>query len=398
MMKLIVPSVLFSFFLVSDFSIADSDTLPLNKKTPVIKESDGAEITDRLHKPSGKKNEPAWGTEEAATPKPYVASIGVFGTKKLNEVILKEELGPEFEEWLKKGLSGDEKSLALEKKLVQKIQKKYQFPFAEFSVVQFFEPDNLSVHIVLDVVEANDVETRYKFLPEPQGEFADPDSLIKNWLEYENLGMDLVEAGEITTDTQKCPALHCPFGHDHPKLKKYGPIFTQGVPKNFDKLVEILAKDKRADYRASAAFLLPYMTDGRKIVAPLVERVQDPDPIVRNNALRVLGDIAEFNPEFVIPVKPLIGALNYPRSTDRSKAVYVVYMLSLHSSSAREELLSNGVPNLLLLLESKIPDQKEFAYNTLKKVSGKEFPMKDITSWKNWYAKLKKDKGLPSAK
>ena len=72
--------------------------------------------------------------EETATPKPYVASIGVYGTKKLNEVILKEELGPEFEEWLKKGLSGDEKSLALEKKLVQKIQKKYQFPFAEFSV------------------------------------------------------------------------------------------------------------------------------------------------------------------------------------------------------------------------------------------------------------------------
>lgn len=398
MKKLIVPALILSLGLSLKISRADSDTLPLNKKTQVIKESDSAEVTKKLQKGSGKTPEPVLGTEEAAVPKPRVASIGVYGTQKLNEVILKEELGPDFEEWIKKGLVGDEKSLALEKKLIQKIQKKYQFPYAEFSVVQFFEPENLSVHIVLDVVEAKDVETRYRFLSEPQGQFADPDKLIQNWLEYENLGMDLVEMGEITTDSQKCPALHCPFGHEHPKLKKYESVFTQGVPKNFDKLVEILAKDKRADYRASAAFLLPYVTDGKRIIPPLVERIQDPDPVVRNNAIRVLGDIAEFHPEFVIPVKPLITALNYPRSTDRSKSVYVVYMLALHSSSAREEILRDGVPNLLLLLESKIPDQKEFAHNTLKKVSGKEFPINDVTSWKNWYAKLKKDKGLPSSK
>ena len=128
-----------------------------------------------------------------------------------------------------------------------------------------------------------------------------------------------------------------------------------------------------------------------------MERIRDSDPVVRNNALRVLGEIAEFHPEFVIPVKPLIAALNFPRSTDRSKSAYVVYMLALHSSSAREELLRSGIPNLLLLLETKIPDQKEFAHNTLKKVSGKEYSMSDITSWKNWYAKLKRDKGLPAA-
>jgi hypothetical protein len=397
-MKTIVLSIALLFSLLTPVLFADSDTLPLNKKTQVIKESDSAGVTKKLWKGSGEKPEPIAGSEEATVPKLYLGSIGVFGTKKLNEVILKEELDPEFNEWIQKGLAGDQSSLELEKRLIQKIQKKYNFPFAEFSVVQFFEPDNFSVHIVLDVVEPADVALRNNFLPEPTEQFPDPDSLIKSWMEYENLSMDLVEAGEIIADGQKCTALHCPFGHDHAKLKKYGPIFTEGVKKNFARLSEILLKDKRPEFRSSAAFLLPYETDGKKIVPLLVDRSRDPDPIVRNNALRVLGEIAEFHPQFVIPVKPMIAALNHPRATDRSKSVYVVYMLAKNSSSAREEILREAIPNLLLLLETKVPDQKEFAYNTLKKVSGKEFPMSDVTSWKNWYAKLKKDKGLPAAK
>lgn len=391
-MKTIVP-----FLLLARLVLADSDTLPLNKKTPVIKESDSAGVTQQLQKGSGKETEPALGLEEAAVPKPKLTSIGVYGTKKLNEVILKELLGKEFEEWIKKGMAGDSSSLEIEKRLIEKIQKKYHFPLAEFSVVQFFEPDNLTVHIVLDVVESDEFETRNKFLSPPTDQFPDPDKLIQTWMEYEDQAMQLVDSGQIVPDGQKCSALHCPFGHEHPKLKKYGPLFTEGVKKHFDKLVEILSKDKREEFRASAAFLLPYQSDGKKVVPPLVERIRDSDPVVRNNALRVLGEIAEFHPEFVIPVKPLIAALNFPRSTDRSKSAYVVYMLALHSSSAREELLRSGIPNLLLLLETKIPDQKEFAHNTLKKVSGKEYSMSDITSWKNWYAKLKRDKGLPAA-
>ncbi|NBO24920.1 MAG: hypothetical protein EBU93_06785, partial [Chlamydiae bacterium] len=248
MTKTILPLLVLFLSLSEQAIMADSDTLPLNKKTPVIKESDSANVTQKLQKGSGKAVEINPAIEETETPRPYVASIGVYGTKKLNEVILKEELGPELDEWIKKGLAADEKSLALEKKLIQKIQKKYNFPFAEFSVVQFFEPDNLSVHIVLDVVEEKDVETRNRFLSKPQEQLTDPDRLIQTWLEYENLGMDLIEAGELTADAQKCSALHCPFGHEHPKLKKYEKIFVEGVPKNFEKLVQILGKDKREDW------------------------------------------------------------------------------------------------------------------------------------------------------
>jgi len=397
-MKLpIVPFFILTLFLFAVPVFADNDTLPLNKKTKVIKESDSAEVTKQLKTGSGKETYSS-PTPEEGMPKPFLGSVSVFGTKKLNEVTLKELLGTEFNEWVKKGLAGDSSSLEMEKKLIQKIQQRFNFPFAEFSVVQFFEPDNLAVHIVLDVVEKSDLENRSNFYPEPTGQFPDPDSLIQSWLEYENLGMDLVETGQISPDGAKCEALHCPFGHEHPKLKKFAPVFTNGVKKNVDRLIEIISKDKRADYRASAAFLLAYFPDGKKIIPSLVERIRDPDQIVRNNALRVLGDIAELHPEFVIPVKPLIAALNYPRSTDRSKSIFAIYSLAANSSSAREEILREGVPNLLLLLEAKIPDQKDLAHNTLKKISGKEYPSNDVVSWKNWYSKLKKEKGLPAAK
>jgi hypothetical protein len=397
-MKKTITPLLFAYLFCVLSAFADSDTVPLNRKTPVIKDSDGASVTKKLNSPSGKQSEVSSSSGEGPSPKPYLASIGVYGTKKLNEVILKELLGKDLDEWIKKGLAGDSNSLELEQKLIQKIQKKYDFPFAEFSIVQFYEPGDLSVHIVLDVVEKNDLEIRSRFLPEPTETLTDPDSLVQTWVEYENTALDLVEAGQISTDAQKCPALHCPFGHEHAKLKKYAPIFSEGVKKNADKLIEIVSKDKRPEYRAAAVFLIAYLMDGKKVVPPLVERIKDPDMIVRNNTLRVLGDIAETHPEFVIPVKPLIAALNYPKSSDRSKSVYAVYMLASNSSASREEILRDGVPNLLLLLETKVPDQKEFAHNTLKKVSGKEYPISDLNSWKNWYSKLKKDKGLPSTK
>ena len=397
-MKTMVSKYLYVFYFLSLSAWSASDTVPLNKKPSKIKANDFTAVTERLKAKSGKEPEPILGSEEAKLQKPQLGSVGVYGTKKLNEVILKELLGKDFEIWIQKGLANDPNSIELEKKLVDKIQKKFNFPLAEFSVVQFFEPENISVHIVLDVVEKADLEDRINFISEPTGQFPDPDSLIHSWLDYENKALDLIESGQLSPEGQRCQSLHCPFGHEHPSLQKYAAIFSEGVKKNYEKLLEILAKDKRPEYRSASAYLLPYLMDGKKVIPPLIEKIRDPDAIVRNNSLRVLGEIAEFHPEFVIPIKPIIPALNYPKASDRSKAVFIVYLLSLNSSSARDEILKEAVPNLLLLLETKIPDQKEVAHNTLKKISGKEFPVTDSTSWKNWYAKLKKDKGLPVAK
>ena len=126
-MKPFIIPLLFSFLFFSPLLIADSDTLPLNKKTKVIKESDSAEITKQLKTGSLKEAQSTVSVEEEIGPKPFLGSISVYGTKKLNEVILKELLGKDFDEWIKKGLAGDPSSLDIEKSLIQKIQKKFNW-------------------------------------------------------------------------------------------------------------------------------------------------------------------------------------------------------------------------------------------------------------------------------
>lgn len=331
---------------------------------------------------------------------PYVASVGVFGTTKLNEESLRKFLGKDLDKWLKLGIKGDPSSVQMEEKLAKKVKDKYGFAESKWSVIQFFEPGNLAIHIVLDVLETEEVPKRAAFLTAPTQEFKDPDGLLKTWSEYENTALDMIEAGQLEPETDRCEGVsfHCPFGHKNEKLKKYEKVFVDGVKRHFSTLADILNKDKREDYRAAAAYLLAYHRDGQKVVQWMIERIKDPSDLVRNNSLRVLGDLAEFHPQYVIPTTPIIEALNYPRATDRSKSVFVAHLLTLNSQSARDEILKSGVPNVLRLLASSMPDQREFAHGILRKISGKEFGPQELNAWNQWYAKLPKDRGVSGGK
>lgn len=331
---------------------------------------------------------PQTGPTSEAAEKPYVASIETYGSTRINEVILRETLGNDLNTWLQKGLEGDPESIAMELKLADKIKEKFGFPFAEWSVVQYFEPGDLAIHITLDVVEKDEMQKRVSFKPAPTGEFKDPGDLIKNWNEYEDTAIEMVEAGQLQPEADECPAFHCPFGHRNPKLKKYEKIFVDGVNKFGKELLEIQAKDKRPDYRASASYLLAYLKDGKKVVSAMVDRITDPEAVVRNNALRVLGDIAEFHHELVIPIRPVLQAFQYPRVSDRSKAVYLAFLLASNSAQVREEMLKGSIPTLIQMMGSKQPDHRELSHAILRKLSGKEYSATDTLAWNNWFGRL----------
>ena len=376
---------------------ATSDTLPLGRKTPTPKE--GSIIAPKTPGPIearglGKENPVAVEDPSEPEAKPYVASIETYGSPRINSVILKETLGKELDVWLSKGLAGAPDALELETKLADKVKKKFGFSTAEWSIIQYFEPGDLALHLTLDVVEPNEVATRMPFLPEPTGTFEDPGNLIKKWQEYEELALGLVESGELQPEEDSCVAYHCPFGHKHAKLKPYEKIFVDGVKQHASRLLEIQAKDKVAASRASATYLLAYFKEGKRVVSAMVERIKDPDAVVRNNALRVLGDIAEFHPEFVIPVKPVLEAFQFPRVSDRSKAIYVAYLLALNSQQVREQILKASVPTLIQIMESTQPDHREIAHNILRKISGKEYPATDALAWTNWYGRLPKERNI----
>lgn len=401
--KMKKSTLLITLFL-SLFSFAkDSDTLPIKKGAPgqVMDPTDNTLLGKQKTPAQKKKVQDSAAEEDVTAPKntkPYVASVSTFGSSRLTEVNLRETLGKDLDAWLKMGVNGDDRSVQMEERLAQKVKEKYGFHSAEWSIIQFFEPGDLAIHITMDVVEKQDVAKRMPFQPQPTAEFKDPDGLVKAWADYENTALDLIEAGQIEPESDQCTgvAFHCPFGHKHEKLKKYQTIFVEGVQKNLDKLIEIQTKDKRAEFRGAATYLLAYCKDGQKVTNLMVDRVKDPSDLVRNNALRVLGDVAEFYPQFIIPTAPIVQALNFPRASDRSKSVFVAHLLVLNSQSARDEILKTGVPSLLDLLKAKMPDQKEFAHAILRKISGKDYAATDIPSWNNWYGKL--NRGVSSKK
>jgi hypothetical protein len=345
-----------------------------------------------------KTTQPKQETAASLQPQPYISSLGVFGSSRVNETMLRQALGKELDTWLGKGLKGDETALQMELELAEKAKKKFDFAVADWTVMQFFEPTDLAIHVTLDVVEKADVSKRMPFKSAPKGEFKDPDGLLSSWRQYEEIALDLVEAGAITPDTEKCPAVHCPFGHSHKKLKPFEKIFSEGVKKNEKVLVEILNQSAQMDDRASAAYLLAYLNEPNKVSSLLIPAIKDSEPLVRNNVLRVLGDIAERNKDVVLPSKPFLEALEFPRSSDRSKAVFVVLMMSSGSQQVREDVLKSSVPALLAMLKGNQPDQRDFSHNILRKVSGKDFPVTDYLAWNNWYQKLSKERALTSGK
>lgn len=378
-------------FSINSFAI---DTIPLrkgNSTTPVADDSLVKKSSSVPKKAEPQAAEQAEGTP-GQLPKPYVAGIDTFGSRRINEVLLKETLGSELETWVQMGLAGDPGALELEQKFIKKIKDRFGFASVDWSIVEYFEGDQMPLFITLDVVEPGDVSARMPFMTNPTAEFKDPGGLIKAWSEYEDIAIELIETGQIEPEADECKAFHCPFGHKHARLKRFEKMFVDGVRKNEAALAEIQAKDKRPEWRANATYLLAYLADGKKVVSLMRDRIKDSDAEVRNNALRVLGDIAEFHTEIVIPIQPVLEALRFPRVSDRSKALYVAYLTALNSQDARNQILKGWVPELLNIIESKQIDHKELAHGILRKISGKEFANTDITSWRNWYAKLPQER------
>jgi len=69
----------------------------------------------------------------------------------------------------------------------------------------------------------------------------------------------------------------------------------------------------------------------------LRRRVDDPGALARNDATRMLADVARHHPEVAVPLEPVLHALNGPTTADRNKGVAVVAMyasIAVHADIA----------------------------------------------------------------
>ncbi len=271
------------------------------------------------------------------------------------------------------------------------IIKDYELAFASLSIIQYFNHNNIpgrQAYATIDIVEKADAERRMSFLPRPHGQFPDPDGLLKAWDDYQQIGFELLKSGEISGARVDCPAFHCIFGHKHPRLAPFKEVFVHGVTKNKAKLIQIFQGEARDQARATAAFLLAYITDGRELVEILSKRMTDEGELVRNNVLRIFSDMSHFHTNLLLPIERVIPMLDYAETTDRNKASAIIGGVVSDSSQLlhyRALIMQNAVPILLRTLRLQQPNNHDFAFLILKSLSGKNYGERDYAAWENWY-------------
>ncbi len=313
--------------------------------------------------------------------------LDTFGSKRLTAQSIQKDYGAKISQFFL--AEGDtEKSLQLQQSIEAEIKARYKFSFVNLSLVIYFKPSS-GKYLTIDVVEPEDESKRMTFLPSPKGEFKDPDGLIALWEQYLNLSFELQRAGQFEYP-KNCPAWHCTHGFENPKLAPYLEKFNSVVPANEAKLEVILKNDKRAHFRANAAFLLAHIKSGQKLVQYLLPQIQDSSDLVRNNSMRVLSEIAMRHPDMAIPVEPIIGALHYPTTTDRNKAAYILLYLSKKEMN-KPKIVQGAGEVLIEMLKLQQPNNHDPAFEILKSLSGKNFGARDYAAWEKWMtAQIKK--------
>ncbi len=281
----------------------------------------------------------------------------------------------------------------LEKKygLLQEITKKNGFNFVDFQTV--FYPDN-SYATTIEIIDKQHPE-RMRFVsamplrtpveeqsPEKKGDHK-PD-VVDAMTKYTYTIMHMFMRHEISP-IPKCSAYHCLGGFDNPKLKPYLAMFNEGAIKDKKLILETLRHDKNAERRASAAFLVGYFKNPHEILSVLAPSVADKNEGVRNDVMRVIGSTVDKSKINDFDVRPFLDALDSPYVTDRNKALYVLNT-AVDNVKSKKIVIKEGGGKLLALMELKQPNNHDFAYIILKKISGKDFGSANVAAWKKWVA------------
>jgi hypothetical protein len=311
-----------------------------------------------------------------------VRAVDRYGTSRLTADELRRALGAIFDAYLV--AEKDDERKALGAKLKARFVE-LGFAWGRVSAITYFRPAGNQTYVTLDVVEPADRERRMSFDAPPTEDLPDVDGLAAAWDAYEAKGLELLRTHAMPPQRVECGAFHCLFGFEHPELAKYGALFAEHVPARRAELLGLLHRAKDDDRRAAAAFLIAHLHDGNEVVAELLPALRDPSAGVRNNAMRVLQDIAHNHAEIAVPVEPALAALDYPETSDRNKALAIVDGLADRPEN-RAAIVRHGRV-LLALLALEQPNNHDFAYSILKKVSGESFGERDYAAWGQWLAR-----------
>jgi hypothetical protein len=311
-----------------------------------------------------------------------IGNMDVFGVAPRSITELQRCFGEAAREYLTAASTpgNGPRAHALETKLEEQIKAAGGFEAVEISAVHYFQP-NVPSDLTFNITPKGQ-KPSIVYMPEPKEDVPDPDGLLASWREYDMIGSSLDFAGEIA-DSPPCPAHHCTYGFDHPKLRPYGEKFAQKVPADRAELIRVLRTDKDEKKRGNAAYLLAHLPEARDVLSILLPQLRDPSPYVRNSVMRVIALMAEHGEVKSISLEPILPFLASPALTDRNKAVSIVAALA-GDKSYQDLLVHRSGCDLVRLLETKLPNQNEFAHRALVKLRGEDLGAANPAAWRKW--------------
>lgn len=162
----------------------------------------------------------------------------------------------------------------------------------------------------------------------PAGDVKLPASIVEAYDKFLSLLPEAVRSGNGNEDDSQGHALAV-----YPPLREQQEKFIVFAREHEELLRDALANAAEKKMREVAADVLGYAPDKRTVVEPLTRAARDPEKVVRNNATRALGVIADYaaaHPELGIRIDPapFIEMLNSVVWTDRNKGSFVLMSLS----------------------------------------------------------------------
>ena len=274
----------------------------------------------------------------------------------------------------------------LEQQIIKTAKKYGHFSEAVISSVSY--PFEKEAFATLDLVKASDkhrLPEQSQALPKKTIRYKkEIKKLFTTWDSFINRKMDLMRKNQLDFSKLSCPVPHCAWGFDEQDLMETLPILQKGAVTYQTELEFIIKFDKNHQKRSDAVFILANHQDYQMLAEFLINFTDDPNDIVRNNVMRVLGAIAEKHQIKAIDINRILKALNYPNVTDRNKAAYVLLGIVSQNRATHQLVINQAGNTLIELLKLKQPNNHGFAYYILKTISQQKYGERDYEQWEKW--------------
>jgi len=290
-----------------------------------------------------------------------IATIDFFGYGQLDVVKLRSALPIKAGESIERSQWTSYRS-----RIEEAIRSVTGKPPTDVAPVCCDEHGNLIIYI--GVAGSSSIAVKHKRAP--VGQVRLPAAPLKLNKETDDALTKAVLAGRTQEDHSNGYALS-----SEPELRTKQLQIREFALGNEELLRAVLSSSSDAEHRAIAAQFLGYVNVSARQIADLTDAANDPDPGVRNNAVRALGVIAGSSQERarMISAKPFIALLKSGQWVDRNKAGWLLINLTAsRDPKLLKQLRVEALDALIEMSRWRFTGHATFARRLLGRIAGIE--------------------------